>query len=45
VEKYGVEVFPTLVVLDPDQKVVYSQLGYKEGGPEAFIDHLTKPST
>src|SRR5471032_335432 len=43
VEKYGVEAFPTLVVLGPDQKVVYSQLGYKEGGPEAFIDHLTKP--
>jgi thioredoxin-related protein len=43
-DKYGVEAFPTLVVLGPDQKVVYSQLGYKDGGPDAFIDHLTKPS-
>ncbi|HEY5228301.1 MAG TPA: thioredoxin family protein [Opitutaceae bacterium] len=44
-DKYGVEAFPTLVVLGPDEKVVYSQLGYKDGGPDAFIDHLTKPST
>ena len=44
-EKYGIEGFPTLVVLDPDQKVIYNQVGYKEGGPDAFIDHLTKPST
>jgi thiol:disulfide interchange protein len=44
-EKYGIAAFPTLVVLGPDQKVVYSQLGYKDGGADAFIDHLTKPST
>ncbi|HEY4989455.1 MAG TPA: thioredoxin family protein [Opitutaceae bacterium] len=36
-EKYGVEGYPTLIVLSPDQKVVFKQDGYKEGGPDAFI--------
>jgi protein disulfide-isomerase len=36
-DKYGVEGFPMLVVLDSHEKVVFSQVGYKPGGPEAFI--------
>jgi protein disulfide-isomerase len=36
-EKYGVEGYPTLIVLSADEKVVFKQDGYKEGGPDAFI--------
>jgi protein disulfide-isomerase len=36
-EKYGVEGYPTLIVLSPSEKVVFKQNGYKEGGPDAFI--------
>ena len=35
--KYAVEGYPTLVVLDPDEKVVFKQEGYLEGGPDALI--------
>ena len=35
--KYAVEGYPTLVVLDPDVKVVFKQEGYLEGGPDALI--------
>jgi thioredoxin-related protein len=44
-EKFGIDSFPTLVVLDSKGKVAFSQLGYKEGGPEAFIDALEKKIT
>jgi protein disulfide-isomerase len=36
-KKYGVEGFPTYVLLDPSGKEVRRQVGYLEGGPEAFI--------
>ena len=36
-DKYGVTGFPTLVVLNPDGKVVLTQDGYKPGGVDAFI--------
>jgi protein disulfide-isomerase len=41
-EKYSIEGFPTLVVLDPSEKVVAKQVGYLEGGPDAFIAELPK---
>jgi protein disulfide-isomerase len=41
-EKYDIEGFPTLVVLDPSEKVVVKQVGYLEGGPDAFIAELPK---
>jgi protein disulfide-isomerase len=44
-EKYGVEGYPTIVVLDSNEKVVLRQEGYKEGGPDAFIAQLPKPQT
>jgi thioredoxin-related protein len=43
-DKYGVEGYPTLVVLDAKEKVVFSQLGYKDGGPDAFIAQFPKPA-
>jgi thiol:disulfide interchange protein len=43
-DKFGIDGFPTLIVLSPNEKVVFSQLGYKEGGPDAFIAQFPKPS-
>jgi len=42
-EKFGIDGFPTLVVLTPGEKVVFTQVGYKDGGPEAFIAQFPKP--
>jgi protein disulfide-isomerase len=36
-KKYGIEGFPTYVLLDPSGKEVRRQVGYLDGGPEAFI--------
>jgi protein disulfide-isomerase len=44
-EKYGVEGFPTLIVLDAGENVVAKQVGYAEGGPDAFIAQLPKPAS
>lgn len=40
-EKYGIEGFPTIVVLNGDGKPV-GALGYQPGGPGAFIEELKK---
>ena len=39
--EFGIEGFPTIVILDPSGKVV-GQLGYMPGGPTAFIAALEK---
>jgi thioredoxin-related protein len=44
-EKYGIEGYPTLVVLSSNEKVVFSQMGYKPGGPDAFIAQFPKPQS
>jgi thioredoxin-related protein len=36
-KKYGIEGFPTYVLLDPSGKELRRQVGYLEGGPDAFI--------
>jgi protein disulfide-isomerase len=36
-EKFGVQGFPTLVLLDPQGKEADRNVGYLAGGPEAFI--------
>ena len=38
-QEHGIKGYPTIVVLDADGKKV-GQLGYVEGGPEAFIAKL-----
>jgi protein disulfide-isomerase len=38
--KYGVDGYPTFVVLNADGKEIGRQVGYAEGGPEAFIAEL-----
>jgi len=43
-DKYGVEGYPTLIVLDPNEKLVFKQDGYEEGGPDAFIAKFPKPA-
>jgi thioredoxin-related protein len=39
-EKYHVNGYPTLVALKPDGTVVWNQVGYLAGGPEAMIAKL-----
>jgi protein disulfide-isomerase len=41
-KKYGVEGFPTFVVLNADGKEIGRQVGYAPGGPDAFIAKLGK---
>jgi protein disulfide-isomerase len=36
-KQYSIEGFPTYVLLDPSGKEIRRQVGYLEGGPEAFI--------
>ncbi len=40
-QKYGIEGFPTIVVLNGDGKQV-GELGYQEGGASAFVSELKK---
>jgi len=40
-EKYHIEGYPTIIVLDKDGKKV-GQLGYMPGGPKAFTEALDK---
>lgn len=39
-KKYGVDGYPTLIAVKPDGSVVMTQVGYLEGGPQAFIDEI-----
>ena len=39
-KKYGIEGFPTYVLLDPSGKEVRRQVGYLQGGATSFIDWL-----
>ncbi len=41
-KKYDVHGYPTLVVLDKGGKEIGRQVGYSEGGPQAFIAKLEK---
>ena len=40
--KYGVDGFPTLVLLDPQGKEIARQVGYLAGGPEAMIGWINE---
>jgi thioredoxin-related protein len=41
-EKYKVNGFPTLIVVNADGKIVWQQVGYLAGGPPAVIAELEK---
>ena len=41
-KQYDIHGFPTLLVLDKDGKEIGRQVGYSEGGPQAFIAKLEK---
>jgi thioredoxin-related protein len=41
-KKYGIQGFPTILVLDGDGNKVGEFVGYQEGGAKAFIDQLSK---
>ena len=40
-QQYQVEGFPTLVLLNPQGKVIRQQSGYIPGGPKGFIEWVT----
>ena len=40
-QKYGVQGFPTVLLLDAKGKVI-GRTGYQRGGPSAYVDHLKK---
>ena len=44
-KKYGIEGFPTYILLDPNGKEVRRQVGYLQGGATAFIDWLGQLAT
>lgn len=44
-DKYNIDGFPTLVVLDQSGKEIGRQVGYLDGGPKAFIAELEKYKT
>jgi thioredoxin-related protein len=41
-QKYKVDGFPTYILLSKDGKVLWQQVGYLEGGPQAFIGEIRK---
>lgn len=38
---YGIEGFPTVLLLDADGKII-ARTGYRKGGAAAYVDHLEK---
>ncbi len=40
-ERFGIEGFPTVILLNSKEEII-GQTGYREGGPEAYVDHLKK---
>ena len=38
-KKYGVKGYPTVLILDPQGKVV-KRTGYQKGGPTAYVDMI-----
>lgn len=38
-QKYGVQAFPTVLLLSPDEKPV-ARTGYRRGGPKPYVKHL-----
>ncbi len=39
-KKFKIEGYPTLFLLDSDGKKLSGDIGYREGGPVAYVDHL-----
>ena len=39
--KFGIRGYPTVYILDPEGKTV-AKTGYKDGGPEAYVEHVKK---
>lgn len=39
VHEYGIEGFPTVLLMDADGNT-FGRLGYKEGGPDVYLEHL-----
>lgn len=40
-EKFGIQGFPTVYILDPNGKPI-DKTGYQAGGPEAYVEYIKK---
>lgn len=40
-KKYGIQSFPTVLILSPDGKTL-AKTGYQDGGAEAYVEHIKK---
>ncbi|MGE9294182.1 MAG: thioredoxin family protein, partial [Puniceicoccales bacterium] len=43
-KEFGVRGFPTLVLLSPDGKKIWQNVGYLKGGPDAMIAAISQAS-
>lgn len=43
-QKFGIQGFPTILLMDSKGEV-YGRTGYRDGGPEKYLEHLTKLKT
>ncbi len=41
-QKFGADGYPTFVLLSKGQKVLWKQVGYLQGGPDAFLGEVKK---
>jgi uncharacterized protein YyaL (SSP411 family) len=41
-KQYNIEGFPTLIAVKPDGTTLFTQVGYRDGGPDALIAQFPK---
>jgi protein disulfide-isomerase len=41
-EEFAIEGYPTIFLLDADGKKISEDIGYREGGPQAYVAHLNE---
>lgn len=39
-KEFKIEGYPTIFLLDAEGKKISEDIGYREGGPQAYVDHL-----
>lgn len=39
-KEFGIEGYPTIYLLDSEGKKISDDIGYREGGPEKYVEHL-----
>lgn len=41
-KEFKIEGYPTIFLIDAEGKKLSEDIGYREGGPQAYVDHLKK---